>query len=162
MKPAIIYTDGSILKNPDGKGGFGAAIYYGGATKQLSQGYESTTNNRMEMMGVIAGIWFAFEKWKVPSAEIWSDSKYVVDGYNQWSNKWKVMGWVNREGKPVSNLDLWKVLMHYKDKYPISLKWVKGHVGHEGNELADDLAGAAARGDSHIPDEGYIKSKLGE
>lgn len=150
-----IYTDGAARGNPDGPGGYGTVLEYvdtkGGLhTKELSQGYKKTTNNRMELMAVIAGL----EALNRPcEVELYSDSKYVVDAFNQhWIDGWLKKGWKRGKNEPVKNIDLWKRLLAAKEKHHVKFIWVKGHDGHPQNERCDELATTAADGSDLIDD----------
>ncbi len=152
-----IYTDGAARGNPDGPGGYGTVLEYvdpkGGLhTKELSQGYVRTTNNRMELMAVIAGL----EALNRPCAvEVYSDSQYVVNAFNQhWVDGWLKKGWKRGKNEPVKNVDLWKRLLAAKEPHTVSFHWVKGHDGHPQNERCDTLATTAADGADLIVDEG--------
>ena len=152
-----IYTDGAARGNPDGPGGYGAVLEYVDTkgqlhTKELSQGYKKTTNNRMELMAVIA----ALEALNRPcSVELYSDSKYVVDAFNQnWIGGWLKKGWKRGKNEPVKNVDLWKRLLQAKEPHQVRFIWVKGHDGNPQNERCDTLATAAADGDDLIEDTG--------
>ncbi len=152
-----IFTDGSARGNP-GPGGFGAVLQYRDAEgrlheRELSQGYELTTNNRMELMAVIAGL----EALKRPcSVVLHSDSQYVVNAFNQhWVDGWLKRGWKNSQRQPVKNIDLWKRLLAAKEPHRVEFVWVKGHAGHAENERCDQLATAAADGANRIVDEGF-------
>lgn len=154
-----IYTDGSARGNPDGPGGYGTVLSYTDANnvkheKELSQGYIKTTNNRMELMAVIAGL----EALKVPcTVRLYSDSKYVTDAFNQnWIEGWIKKGWVRGKNQPVKNIDLWKRLLEAMKPHKVEFIWVKGHAGHEYNERCDMLATSAADGDTLIADEGLF------
>lgn len=150
-----IYTDGAARGNPDGPGGYGTVLEYVDSkgelhTKELSQGYKKTTNNRMELMAVIAGL----EALNRPcEADVYSDSKYVVDAFNQhWIDGWLKKGWKRGKNEPVKNIDLWKRLLAAKEKHQVKFIWVKGHDGHPQNERCDALATSAADGDALIDD----------
>ena len=152
-----IYTDGAARGNPDGPGGYGSILVYvdtkGGLhVKELSQGYVRTTNNRMELMAVIAGL----EALNRPcTVEVYSDSQYVVNAFNQhWVDGWLKKGWKRGKNEPVKNVDLWKRLIAAKEKHSVTFHWVKGHDGHPQNERCDELATTAADGDELIVDEG--------
>ena len=152
-----IFTDGSARGNP-GPGGYGAVMrFVDGAgkvhEKELSQGYEHTTNNRMELMAVIAGL----EALKRPcDVTLYSDSQYVVNAFNQhWVDGWLKRGWKNSKKEPVKNSDLWKRLLEAKKPHSVSFHWVKGHAGHPENERCDELATTAADGPGKIKDEGF-------
>ena len=128
-------------------------------TKELSQGYVRTTNNRMELSAVIAGL----EALNRPCVvEIYSDSKYVVDAFNQhWIDGWLKKGWKRGKNEPVKNVDLWKRLLAAKEKHQVTFHWVKGHAGHPQNERCDELATTAADGNARIVDEG-LEKKIGQ
>ena len=152
-----IFTDGSARGNP-GPGGYGAVMrFVDGAgkvhEKELSQGYEHTTNNRMELMAVIAGL----EALKRPcDVTLYSDSQYVVNAFNQhWVDGWLKRGWKNSQKQPVKNDDLWKRLLAAKEPHDVTFVWVKGHAGHPENERCDELATTAADGAGRIRDEGF-------
>ena len=152
-----IYTDGAARGNPDGPGGYGVILTCEDAKGQLhkreySQGYRRTTNNRMELMAVIVGL----EALNRPcTVEIYSDSQYVVNAFNQhWVDGWLKKGWKRGKNEPVKNVDLWKRLLAAKEKHNVTFHWVKGHDGHPQNERCDELATSAADGDDLIVDEG--------
>ena len=142
-----IYTDGACSGNP-GPGGFGAVLVYIDANgtkheKEISEGYNSVTNNQMELMAVIA----ALESLKKPcSVKVFSDSKYVVEAFNShWIEGWQKRGWKNSENKPVKNVELWQRLLQAKEIHDVEFIWVKGHAGHEYNERCDSLAVTASK-----------------
>ena len=154
-----IYTDGAARGNPDGPGGYGTVLEYVDSkgelhTRELSQGYKRTTNNRMELMAVIAGL----EALNRPcQVELYSDSKYVVDAFNQhWIDGWIKKGWKRGKNEPVKNIDLWQRLLKAKAPHQVQFIWVKGHDGHPQNERCDTLATTAADGDALIEDEGTL------
>lgn len=153
-----VYTDGASRGNP-GPGGYGAVLLYTDPsgqqhTKEFSQGYKSTTNNRMELLGVIV----ALEALKRPcQVELYSDSKYVVDAFNQkWVSGWIRKGWKTASKEPVKNVDLWKRLLAAMEDHEVSFKWVKGHAGHPLNERCDQLATEAADGSNLLDDQGFF------
>ena len=159
MMQVRIYTDGAARGNPDGPGGYGTVLEYIDSkgmlhTKELSQGYRRTTNNRMELMAVIAGL----EALNRPCmVDLYSDSKYVVDAFNQhWIDGWIKKGWKRGKNEPVKNIDLWKRLMKAKEPHQITFHWVKGHDGHLQNERCDTLATSAADGQELLEDPGII------
>ena len=120
--------------------------------KELSQGYVKTTNNRMELMAVIAGLEALNRSCEV---EVYSDSQYVVNAFNQhWVDGWIKKGWKRGKNEPVKNVDLWKRLLEAKQKHSVTFHWVKGHDGHPQNERCDELATTAADGSNLIVDEG--------
>ena len=131
-----IFTDGACSGNP-GPGGWGAVLRYGDAEKELFGGAPDTTNNRMELMAVIA----ALEALKRPvTATITTDSRYVQQGITQWLAGWKARGWKTADKKPVKNQDLWERLDAAVARHALEWRWVKGHAGHPENERADQLA----------------------
>lgn len=150
-----IYTDGAARGNPDGPGGYGTILTCVDAKgvlheREYSAGYKKTTNNRMELMAVIVGL----EALNRPSqVEIYSDSKYVVDAFNQhWIDSWLKKNWKRGKNEPVKNIDLWKRLLRAKEPHEVRFIWVKGHDGHEQNERCDYLATSAADGDTLLDD----------
>lgn len=154
-----LYTDGAARGNPDGPGGYGTVLEYVDPngilhTKELSQGYVKTTNNRMELMAVIAGL----EALNRPcNVEVYSDSKYVVDAFNKhWVDGWLKKGWKRGKNEPVKNVDLWKRLLASMEQHNVTFHWVKGHDGHPQNERCDELATTAADGSNLITDEGVV------
>lgn len=136
-----LYTDGSSLGNP-GPGGYGAILVMGPHEKELSGGENPTTNNRMELMGAIAGL----SALKRPCRVILtSDSKYLVDGITKgWAKSWRKRGWVKSDKKPALNPDLWGKLLDLLEIHQVEFVWVKGHAGHPYNERCDRLAVAYA------------------
>lgn len=151
-----IYTDGAARGNPDGPGGYGVILTYEDTKGQLhvreySQGYKRTTNNRMELMAVIAGLEALNRPCRV---EVYSDSKYVTDAFNKrWVDGWLKKNWRGSAG-PVKNVDLWQRLLKAKEPHEVSFIWVKGHDGHEQNERCDFLATSAADGTDLSEDRG--------
>ena len=150
-----LYTDGAARGNPDGPGGYGAVLQFidkNGVLheKELSAGYVRTTNNRMELMAAIAGL----EALKTPcNVTLYSDSKYLVDAFNQnWIDGWIRKGWKRGKNEPVKNPDLWKRLLKAKEDHNVTFVWVKGHNGHPLNERCDELATTAADGTDLIED----------
>lgn len=154
MKNVLLYTDGACSGNP-GKGGYGAILKYNSHEKEMSRGYVCTTNNRMELMGAIAGL----EALKEPChVDLYSDSKYLVDAIEKgWVYKWKNNGWKKADKKPALNSDLWERLLALMDKHTVELHWVKGHAGHRENERCDTLAVTAYMGTNLYEDEGCLK-----
>ena len=136
MKTVIIYTDGACRGNP-GPGGWGVLIEYGESSKQFYGGDISTTNNKMELTAAI----MALKEIKEPCEIIlYTDSKYVLQGIEEWIHNWKKRGWRGANKKPVKNIELWKELDELRDEHNIKWNWVKGHSGDPGNETADMLA----------------------
>jgi ribonuclease HI len=146
-----IYTDGSCLGNP-GPGGYGAILCYNGHKKELSQGYQLTTNNRMELLAPIV----ALEQLKRPCRVIiTTDSQYVRQGITQWIHNWRKNNWKTANKQPVKNVDLWQRLTQALSTHDIEWRWVKGHSGHPENERCDELARNAAMSNNLLIDEGY-------
>lgn len=134
-----IYTDGACSGNP-GPGGWGALLRSGKHEKEISGGEPETTNNRMEMMAVIK----ALKSLKKSSdVDLYTDSKYVMQGVNEWLEGWKAKGWKNASKKPVKNQDLWQEIDSLISQHKVRFHWVKGHAGHPENERADALATSA-------------------
>ncbi len=137
MKKVEIYSDGACSGNP-GPGGYGTVLVYNGIEKELSEGYESTTNNRMELLGCIKGLECLKEPCEVT---VTSDSKYLCDAINQgWLESWKARGWKKADKKPVLNQELWESLDKLLAIHKVTFKWIKGHNGHKYNERCDTLA----------------------
>lgn len=152
-----IYTDGAARGNPDGPGGYGTILHYTDTKgvlheRTFSQGYEKTTNNRMELMAAIIGL----EALNRPcQVELYSDSKYLTDAFNQhWIEGWQRKGWKRGKNEPVKNVELWKRLLAAKEPHEVRFIWVKGHDGHELNERCDMLATSAADGEDLLVDDG--------
>lgn len=157
-----IYTDGASRGNP-GPGGYGAVLEYIDTkgtlhTKELSQGYAVTTNNRMELLGVIT----ALEALNRPcEVDLYTDSKYIVDAFNQhWVDSWIKKGWKRGKNEPVKNIDLWQRLLTAKAQHRVTFIWVKGHAGHPQNERCDQLATEAADHGVLIDDTGYLETEI--
>lgn len=157
-RPTVtIYTDGSSRGNP-GPGGYGAVLMFVDGTgrmhmRELSQGYRLTTNNRMELMGVIA----ALERLEKPCVvELYSDSAYVINPFvKHWIEDWQRRGWKKSSKEPVKNVDLWERLLAAMEGHEIHWHWLKGHNGTKYNERCDQLATGAADSDQLIEDNGY-------
>lgn len=138
-KVVEIYTDGACRGNP-GVGGWGALLSYDGIEKRLYGSAKDTTNNRMELMGSIA----ALQTLKKPcSVVLWTDSQYVKKGISEWLTGWKAKGWRTSANQPVKNQDLWQLLDEQAARHQVDWRWIKGHAGHYGNEVADQLANQA-------------------
>lgn len=132
----VVYTDGACKGNP-GPGGWGALLIAGDREKELCGGEPATTNNRMELTAVIR----ALEALKSPcEVDLHTDSQYVKNGIETWIHGWKRNGWKTADKKPVKNADLWKRLDQAMARHDVKWHWVRGHVGHELNERADQLA----------------------
>lgn len=137
LKKVDIFTDGACSGNP-GPGGYGVILRYNGIEKVLSGGEPSTTNNRMELLGVISGL----EALKTRCCvKLYTDSKYVVEAVvNGWAKSWKAKGWKRKDGKPAKNPELWERLLQLLEKHEVEFIWIKGHDGHPENERCDALA----------------------
>ena len=148
MHPISIYTDGAAKGNP-GPGGYGVVLVSGPHRKELSGGFNHTTNNRMELLAVIVGL----EALKIPGAEVtvYSDSTYVVNSIEKgWLHKWRAGGF-----KKAKNVDLWLRFLEVWPKFRVRFVWIKGHAGHPENEHCDRLAVAAAMQPNLPEDGGY-------
>ncbi len=142
MKNVTIYTDGACSGNP-GPGGWGAVLLYGPHKKELSGGEAETTNNRMELTAVIRALSALKEPCRV---ELYSDSKYVIDGLEKgWARSWKKRGWVKSDKKPALNPDLWDRLLTLTDSHEMVYHWVKGHAENPYNNRCDEMAVAESR-----------------
>ena len=161
-----IYTDGAARGNPEGPGGYGTVLQYidGKGTlheREYSAGYKKTTNNRMELMAVIAGLEALTKPCEVLLV---SDSKYVTDAFNMMEDVyiegrmcdafpgWLKKNWKTAGNKPVKNVDLWQRLLRAKEPHRVTFRWVKGHDGHPENERCDKLATTAADGTDLLDD----------
>lgn len=163
MMQVTIYTDGACRGNP-GPGGYGSILQYEGPDqqryeKELSGGYQSTTNNRMEILAAVA----ALEALKRPcQVLLYSDSQYLVNAFQQgWLTKWKKQNWFRdaKQKEPVKNVDLWKRLDALLQIHKVTFQWVKGHAENPYNNRCDELAvSAALEKDKWQIDEGFIKN----
>ena len=137
MKTVTVYTDGACSGNP-GPGGFGVILRYKGAEKEISGGAADTTNNRMELTGVITALSALKEPCRV---EVYSDSKYVIDAIEKgWVYGWKKRGWKKADKSPALNVDLWEQLLPLLSYHEVVFHWIKGHNGHPENERCDAMA----------------------
>lgn len=136
-KTVYIFSDGACSGNP-GPGGYGVILRFGDKEKELSGGEPDTTNNRMELSGVIAGL----EALKYPcKVFLQTDSRYVVDGIEKgWAKSWQRNNWIKSDKKPALNKDLWEKLLKLLEIHEVKFLWIKGHAGHEENERCDRLA----------------------
>ena len=142
MKQVELYTDGACSGNP-GPGGWGAILIFKGIEKELSGGEASTTNNRMELTAVIKGLSALKESCIV---ELYSDSKYVIDGLSKgWAVSWRKNGWKKADKKPALNPDLWETLLTLTEKHQMRYHWVKGHAENPYNNRCDELAVAESK-----------------
>lgn len=157
MGKVQIYTDGAARGNPDGPGGYGTVLQFMDSKGELherimSGGYKRTTNNRMELMAAIIGLEALNRPCRV---ELYSDSKYLTDAFNQrWIDNWVANNWQRSKSGPVKNIDLWKRLLAAKEPHQVTFLWVKGHNGNPQNERCDVLATSAADGDYLMDDPG--------
>jgi ribonuclease HI len=151
-RPVLIHTDGACLGNP-GPGGYGAILHCDGHEKEFSGGFKLTTNNRMEILGVIV----ALEALVKPSqVKVVTDSLYVRDAIEKrWLANWKRNGWKTAAKTPVKNRDLWERLDGLLARHKVTFTWVRGHMGHPENERCDALATGAAQGRGLPEDTGY-------
>ncbi len=149
MKEVTLYCDGACSGNP-GPGGYGAVLEHDGRCRELSQGYAHTTNNRMELRGVIAGL----ESLKEPCrVRVVTDSQYVVNAMSQgWAAKWRANGWRRNKKEKALNPDLWERLLDLCARHTVTFAWVRGHAGHPMNERCDQLAVRATAGADLIED----------
>lgn len=142
MKTITIYTDGACSGNP-GPGGWGAILRYKETEKELSGGAADTTNNRMELTAVIEALALLKESCVV---ELYSDSKYVIDGLSKgWAKGWQKRGWIKSDKKPALNPDLWERLLALTDRHEMHYHWVKGHAENEKNNRCDQMAVAESK-----------------
>ncbi|HNX24710.1 MAG TPA: ribonuclease HI [Spirochaetota bacterium] len=148
-----IYTDGGSSGNP-GPGGFGIVQIYGNERKEISGGFRLTTNNRMELMGVIVAL-KNLEHKNLP-IKICTDSSYVVNGITKgWAKSWRKNNWIKSDKTSAKNPDLWGELLDLIEPLKVTFIWVKGHAGNSLNERCDELAVSAAKGRNLPADEGY-------
>jgi ribonuclease HI len=136
IEPAVIYTDGACSGNP-GPGGWGAVLSYGSVVKELHGGDRATTNNRMELLAAISALEALTRPVRV---DLYTDSRYVLDGITKWLPGWQRNGWKTASKQPVKNVDLWQRLVAALAPHDVTWHWVKGHRGVPGNERADELA----------------------
>ena len=136
MSRVVIHTDGACSGNP-GPGGWGAIIRNGDKITEMKGGEPATTNNRMELLAAISALEALPDG---TPAELHTDSQYLRDGITQWMKNWKKNGWRTSDKKPVKNVDLWKQLEAAAERHQVAWHWVRGHIGHDENERADELA----------------------
>ena len=134
-----IFSDGACSGNP-GPGGWGTILRWNGREKELSGFAPATTNNRMEMMGAIAGLEALTRPCRV---RLITDSEYLQKGMTEWLDGWVRRGWKNAQKKEVANRDLWERLVELTGRHQVEWVWVRGHAGHAENERCDALARAA-------------------
>jgi ribonuclease HI len=148
-----IYTDGGCIGNP-GPGGYGAVIQAGKQRKELSGGYQRTTNNRMELMAAIAALGDTHEG---STILLYSDSRYLVDGMTRgWAERWRANNWRKADKQKALNVDLWRVLLALCERRKVTFKWVAGHAGNKENERCDRLSMNAANRPNLPQDTGYV------
>ncbi len=143
LPQVLLYTDGACSGNP-GPGGWAYVLKHPGSGKvrEDSGGQAETTNNQMELTAAIRGL----QALKSPCrVELYSDSKYVLQGLSEWMKGWKARGWMTAAKAPVKNVELWKALDAEASKHKVSFHWVAGHSGHPENERCDVLAVAATQ-----------------
>lgn len=153
----FIYSDGGAIGNP-GPGGFGVVVESDGKTLKLSRGYRRTTNNRMELMGVIAGLESTTELARGRRSRVVTDSRYVVDAMTKgWAKRWRANGWRRNKKEMALNPDLWGRLLDAVEGRYVGFEWVKGHSGHPQNEMCDAMVGEASKlpHSEQLVDEGY-------
>lgn len=152
LKQVTIYTDGACLGNP-GPGGYGAVLLYGPHRQEISGGFRLTTNNRMEIMAVIAALEALKELCRIT---LYSDSQYVVNAMAQgWARRWKTNGWKRNQREEAVNPDLWERLLDLCDQHQVEFRWLRGHSGIAENERCDQLAVNAAKQPGLLEDTGY-------
>ena len=152
----ILYSDGACCVNP-GKGGYGAILKYGDAEKELTKGFKLTTNNRMELLGVIEPLEALKESCKVT---VYTDSQYVAYSVSKgWLNNWVNNNWKKSNKKKALNIDLWQRMLPLLEEHEIEFKWIKGHNNNHYNERCDQIAVQACYSSELIDDEGYKPKK---
>ena len=149
----IIYTDGGSSGNP-GPGGYGVVQVYNGRVKEITGGFKLTTNNRMELMGVIVAL--RQLEFRDKPVTVYTDSSYVVNGITKgWAKNWRKNNWIKSDKQPAVNPDLWGELLDLTAELDITFVWVKGHTGNPLNERCDELAVSSARQKGLPEDKGY-------
>ena len=157
MTKVQIFTDGSARGNPDGPGGYGTILQFTDSRgvlheRELSGGFVRTTNNRMELLAAITGLEALTRPCQV---DLYSDSKYLTDAFNQhWIDNWVKNNWKRGKSGPVKNIDLWDRLLKAKTPHQVNFIWVKGHAGHPENERCDKLATDASDGSDLMVEDG--------
>jgi len=151
-KQVTIYTDGACLGNP-GPGGYGVVLLYGDHRKEISGGFRLTTNNRMEILAAIIGLEALKAKCRVT---LYSDSQYLVNAMQMdWAARWRANNWMRNKREKALNPDLWERLLSCTESLDVEFRWLRGHAGDSENERCDQLAMAAARGETLAIDFGY-------
>lgn len=152
MPVVKLYTDGACSGNP-GPGGIGAILVCGDKRREISAGFQHTTNNRMELLAVISGLEALNRPCRV---RVYSDSQYLVKAIKErWVYKWAKNGWMRTRTAPALNSDLWSRLLSLMKEHEVEFEWVRGHSGHPENERCDNLAVKAYGGRALLRDEGY-------
>jgi ribonuclease HI len=156
MQDIIVYSDGSSLGNP-GPGGWAAILIYNNKRKELSGGYNLTTNNRMELLAVINALKaLKSSKYKI---KLYTDSRLIVDSINKgWLKNWASNNWKKSDKKSVLNKDLWEELYKLLKQFNVEFNWVAGHKGIVENERCDELCKLAAQNQNKLDDINYIKN----
>lgn len=148
-----IYTDGGSSGNP-GPGGYGVVQVYNGQVKEITGGFKHTTNNRMELMGVIVAL--RQLEFRDKPVTVYTDSSYVVNGITKgWAKSWRKNNWIKSDRQPALNPDLWTELLDLTAELDVSFVWVKGHAGNPLNERCDELAVSSAKQKGLPEDKGY-------
>jgi len=152
IQEITIFTDGGCLNNP-GPGGYGVVLLYKNHRRELSGGFRLTTNNRMEILAAIKGLESLTQRCRVT---IYSDSQYVVHAIEKgWALRWQSQGWKRNRKEKAVNPDLWEKLLQLCGRHDVRFQWIRGHVGTEENERADQLAGEGATSPDQKIDEVY-------
>jgi len=154
MRTVDIYTDGACSGNP-GPGGYGVVMLHGSHRREVSAGFELTTNNRMEVLAAIIGL----ETLKEPCVvNLYSDSRYLVDAIEKgWVTRWQANGWMRNKTDAAVNVDLWERLLPMLDRHQVRFIWVRGHTDNTENNRCDALARAAITSGEMAVDEGYVR-----
>ena len=160
MDNVRIYTDGACADNPRGNGGYGVVIVGAGQRRELSGGFRNTTNNRMEMYAVIAGL----EALPAPShVTVYSDSQYLVNSIEKrWVHRWQANNWMRNKQDPALNVDLWQRILALCQQHTVKFEWIRGHAGHPENERCDQLAVAALKRKDLPVDKEVIGASAGD
>lgn len=149
LPKVTLYSDWWAVPNP-WKGGYGIILQYKDIKKEFSQGYTLSTNNRMELTGVITGLWKLTKKSQV---EVYTDSQYTINGIEKWwAQKWQSNNWMRTKTQKATNADLWEKLLLLVEKHEVTFHWVKWHNGHPENERCDELATLALEWNNLIED----------
>ena len=159
-RAVTLYTDGACCPNP-GRGGYGMVLMRDGQRREMSGGFLETTNNRMELFSVIAGL-RTLERAGL-AVTVFSDSRYVVDMYSGgYAQQWRSKGWRKADRRPSLNPDLWGELLDLCSRHEVSFVWVRGHADHSENTRCDELAVQARQRDDLPADPGYRRPVVAE